>query len=56
MVKDIIFNTKNNIKKHNIKNINDVYKSKYPIVCFSKKMNLFDISIKKFLKKKNVFS
>ena len=55
MVKDIILNTKNNIKKNNIKNINDVYKSKYPIVCFSKKMNLFDISIKKFLKKRMYF-
>ena len=29
-----------------------MYKSKYPIVCFSKKMNLFDLSIKKFLKEK----
>ena len=55
MVKDIILNTKINIKKNNIKNINDVYKSKYPIVCFSKKMNLFDISIKKFLKKRMYF-
>ena len=52
MVKDIIINTQENIKKNNIKNINDVYKSEYPIVSFSKKMNLFDISIKKFLKEK----
>ena len=52
MVKDIIFNTKKNIKRNNIKNINDVYKSKYPIVYFSKKMNLFDASIKRFLKEK----
>ncbi len=52
MVKDIIVNTQNNIRKNNIKNIMDVYKSEYPIVCFSKKMNLFDISIKKFLKEK----
>ena len=52
MVKDIIFNTKKNIRKNNIKNINDVYKSKYPIVCFSEKMNLFDTSIKRFLKDK----
>ena len=50
MVKDIIVNTKKNIKKNDIKTTNDVYKSKYPIVCFSKKMNLFDIEIKKFLK------
>ncbi len=52
MVKDIIKNTKNNIKKNKIKNIIDVYKSKYPIVCFSRKMNLFDKSIKNFLKEK----
>ena len=51
MVKDIIVNTKINIKKNNIKNINDIYKSKDPIVCFSKKMNSFDLNIKKFLKK-----
>jgi dGTPase len=55
MVKDIIFNTKKNIKKNKIKNINDVYKSKYPIVCFTSKMNLFDINIKKFLRKKMYF-
>ena len=52
MVKDIIFNTTKNIRRNNIKNINDVYKSKYPIVYFSKKMNLFDSSIKRFLKEK----
>ena len=52
MVKDVIVNTNKNIKKNNIKNIFDVYKSKYPIVCFSKKMSLFDFSIKKFLKEK----
>tara|TARA_B100001093_G_C26821585_1_gene1012107 strand:- start:214 stop:1344 length:1131 start_codon:yes stop_codon:yes gene_type:complete len=56
MVKDIINNTKKNIKINNIRNINDVYKSKYPIVCFSKKMNLFDINIKKFLRKKMYFN
>ena len=52
MVKDIILNTKTNIKKNNIKNISDVYKSEYPIVNFSKKMNLFDVGIKRFLKEK----
>ena len=52
MVKDIIFNTTKNIRRNNIKNINDVYKSKYPIVYFSKKMDLFDSSIKRFLKEK----
>ena len=52
MVKDIIINTKRNIKKNDIRNISDVYKSQYPIVCFSKKMNLFDNCIKRFLKEK----
>ena len=55
MVKDIIVNTKKNIKKYNIRNVNDVYKTKYPIVCFSKKMNLFDLKIKKFLMNKMYF-
>ena len=52
MVRDIIINTKKNIKKNNIKNITDVYKFKHPIVYFSKRMNLFDINIKRFLKEK----
>ena len=55
MVKDVIINTKKNIIKYNIKNIYDVYRSKYIIVCFSKKMNSFDISIKNFLKRKMYF-
>ena len=55
MVEDIIDNTKKNILNNNVKNISDVYKLKQPIVCFSKKMNLFDISIKKFLKEKMYF-
>ncbi len=51
MVKDVIFNTKTNLKINNIKNIKDVYKSKYPLVSFSKKMKVFDSSIKNFLKR-----
>ena len=51
MVKDIILTTQNNIKKMKIQNLNDVYKSKYPIVTFSKKMQVFDKQIKKFLRK-----
>ena len=50
MVEDIIENTSKNIKKYKIKNINDVYKSEFPLVQFSKKMSSFHISIKKFLK------
>ena len=52
MVKDIIQNTIKNIRKNKVKNINDIYKTKYPIVNFSQKMNLFDVSIKKFLREK----
>ena len=55
MVKDIIINTKKNIKKYKIKKVVDVYDSEYPIVCFSDKMKLFDITIKKFLKKRMYF-
>ena len=55
MVKDVIINTKKNIIKYNIKNIYNLYRSKYIIVCFSKKMNSFDISIKNFLKRKMYF-
>ena len=50
MVEDIIENTSKNIKKYKILNINDVYKSEFPLVQFSKKMSSFHISIKKFLK------
>ena len=52
MVKDIIKTTKINIKKNKINNINDVLKSKYPLVTFSKKMNKFDKKIKIFLRRK----
>ena len=52
MVKDIIINTKKNIKINKIKKQKDFLKSKYPIVCFSKKMKLFDLEIKQFLKRK----
>tara|TARA_B100001093_G_C26779701_1_gene994035 strand:+ start:553 stop:1692 length:1140 start_codon:yes stop_codon:yes gene_type:complete len=55
MVKDVILNTKRNIKIKKINNVKDVYKSKSSIVCFSKKMKLFDDNIKKFLKEKMYF-
>ena len=51
MVRDVIFNTQKNIKKNRIKSVRDIYKSKYPLVCFSNKMKKFDTNIKKFLKK-----
>ena len=52
MVNDLIKTTKRNIKKNNLKNLSDVYKSKYPIVQFSEKMENFDKKIKIFLRKK----
>ncbi len=51
MVSDVIFNTHKNLKKNKIKSVRDVYKSKYPVVCFSNKMKIFDINVKKFLRK-----
>ncbi len=51
MVKDVILNTKKNIKKNKVKSIKDVYNSEYPLVCFSKKMKLFDQRVKIFLRK-----
>ena len=50
MVKDVILNTKRNLRKRKNKNIKDVYKSSYPLVCFSEKMKLFDKKIKLFLR------
>lgn len=52
MVKDLIKTTQINIKKNKINNINDVLKSKYPLVTFSKKMSKFDKKIKFFLRRK----
>ena len=42
MVKDIIYTTQKNISKFRLGNLDDVYRSKYPIVSFSKKMRIFD--------------
>ena len=55
MVRDAIITTKKNIKKNKIKNLNDVYKSKIPLVSFSQKMMIFDKKIKNFLQKKMYF-
>ena len=52
MVNDLISTMKKNIKKKKLKNISDVYKSKYKIVHFSNKMKIFDKKIKLFLRKK----
>ena len=55
MVSDVITTTKNNLKKNNIKNLKDVYKFDEKLVCFSNSMNIFDLKIKDFLKKKMYF-
>ena len=52
MVKDLTETTFKNIKRNKIKNLNDVFKSKYPLVTFSVKMRNFDKRIKNFLRKK----
>ena len=56
MVTDIITNTKQKIKTEKINTLKDVYEHKNLIVAFSKKMNLFDMSIKAFLKERMYFS
>ena len=55
MVKDVIINTKKNIKYENPKNINDIYKAKIKLVNFSDKMINFDSAIKFFLKRNMYF-
>ena len=56
MVNDIILNTKKKIKTEKIKTIKDIYNHNDLIVTFSKEMNLFDMSIKSFLKEKMYLS
>ena len=56
MVKDIISNTKRNLLKNKIKSIQDVYNFGSSIVLFSKKMSVFDTSIKSFLKENMYYS
>ena len=50
MVKDIIINTRKNLKKENIKNITDIYNANMQIVSFSERMTNFNVGIKSFLK------
>ena len=49
MVKDIIENTKKNIRKYKIKSLNHIYICNKPLVCFSSKMRKVDDQIKFFL-------
>ena len=55
MVSDVILTTHKNIKKYKIKNLNDIYNTKFQLVTFSNKMKIFDIKIKKFLRQKMYF-
>ncbi|MDB2526958.1 deoxyguanosinetriphosphate triphosphohydrolase [Candidatus Pelagibacter bacterium] len=50
MVKDLIKNTIKNLKINKIKSIDDIYKSKIPIVCFSDKYSIIEKEIKFFLR------
>tara|TARA_B100001093_G_scaffold518934_1_gene605648 strand:+ start:6226 stop:7359 length:1134 start_codon:yes stop_codon:yes gene_type:complete len=56
MVKDVIQNTKININKAKVKNINNIYNADIPLVSFSAEMIKFDLSIKNFLKNKMYFN
>tara|TARA_B100000029_G_scaffold395935_1_gene393855 strand:+ start:580 stop:1740 length:1161 start_codon:yes stop_codon:yes gene_type:complete len=56
MVKDIVNNTSKNIKSGKYKNLKDIHNAKTQLVCFSNKMNNFDISIKEFLKQNMYYS
>ena len=55
MVSDVILTTHKNIKKYKIKNLNDIYNTKFQLVTFSNKMKIFDIKIKKFLRQTMYF-
>ena len=55
MVSDVILTTRKNIKRYKIKNLNDIYNTKFQLVTFSNKMKKFDTKIKKFLRQKMYF-
>ena len=52
MVKDIISNSKKNLKKHKIKNLRDIKKNNSKIINFSENFQQIDSEIKKFLRVK----
>ena len=56
MVNDVIVNTQKKIKEKKITSLKDIYNHNDLIVTFSKEMNLFDMSIKSFLKEKMYLS
>jgi dGTPase len=56
MVNDIILNTKKNIRNQKIYSLKDIYNSKSLLVSFSEEMQLFDTSIKSFLRERMYYS
>jgi len=52
MVKDLIKNTKNNLKTNKVKSLHDVYKLEEPIVCFSSKFLKIEKEVRFFLRSK----
>ena len=52
MVKDLIKNTKNNLKINSIKSIKDVYHLNESVVCFSNKFLIIEKEIRYFLRSK----
>ena len=52
MVDDLIFNTKTNIEKYNIKNAQDILECEKPIVVLSEKMTIEEDFLREFLKNK----
>jgi len=52
MVRDLIKNTKNNLKTNKVKSLKDVYKLEEPIVCFSNKFLKIEKEVRFFLRSK----
>ena len=52
MVRDLIKNTKNNLKTNKVKSLQDFYKLEEPIVCFSSKFLKIEKEVRFFLRSK----
>jgi len=52
MIDDLIKQTEKNLKKYKIRNLTDVQKCKFPVVCFSKNMEDWMTELRGFLMKK----
>ena len=52
MIKDLINNTKNNVKNYKIKSLKDISKTNFPMVDFSYKLKKSEEEIRYFLKTK----